>query len=73
MQKVSLLLIFVKTSKPVNTTAMKTHYEAPETAVLELTQESVICQQSADFNGMGLETEWSAAPMVTNIEIVDVI
>ena len=66
----SLLLIFVKT---VNATAMKTHYEAPETAVLELTQESVICQQSADFNGMGLETEWSAAPMVTNIEIVDVI
>lgn len=52
---------------------MKTHYEAPETAVLELTQESVICQQSADFNGMGWETEWSAAPMVHNVEIVDVI
>ena len=54
-------------------TQNKSHYEAPETVVLELTQESVICQQSADFNGMGWETEWSAAPMVTNVENVDVI
>lgn len=51
---------------------MKTHYEAPETSVLELTQESVICQQSADFNGMGLETEWNAVS-ISSIEFVDII
>ena len=52
-------------------TQNKTHYEAPETAVLELTQERVICQQSADFTGLGGETEWNAVS-ISSIEFVNI-
>ena len=71
-----LLLYWLYLSKSVNAIPMeiqnKTHYEAPETAVLELTQERVICQQSADFTGLGGETEWNAVS-ISSIEFVEII